>query len=166
MLSSITPLGQRGRGMSWSRTVIAFWVGAIVAATATFSIVGLVGSLLGLGRLNPWFSLMVLLVAAVLDVARIKPPGSRRQVDENWAWSLSGLGGRIGVRPAVGGWFCHNCSRIWYLGAHSRCRLCELPYRGVDGLRFRCWSRSSAVDQLVGEIPRGTVRIDEAIRVG
>lgn len=83
MLSSITPLGQRGRGMSWGRTVVAFWVGAIAAGASVFSVAGVVGTIIGLRTLNLWFAVLVVAVAATLDILRVRPPGPHRQVDEN-----------------------------------------------------------------------------------
>lgn len=107
MLSSITPLGQRGRGMSWSRTVVAFWVGAIAAGAAVFSAVGLFGELARLGNLNPWFSLAVIVGALTLDFFGVRPPGPSRQVDEDWLgryrdWVLGlGYGAQLGVGVAT-----------------------------------------------------------------
>ena len=115
MLSSITPLGQRGRGLSWARTVVGFWVGAILAGTAVFTIVGLVGSLLGLDRLNPWLALGAILAAAILDLVGARPWGPHRQVDEDWLgryrdWVIGfGFGFQLGlglvtILPSFGYW--------------------------------------------------------------
>lgn len=84
MLSSITPLGQRGRRGSWKRTVIGFWVGALLAGTVTFGLAGAVGELVGLAGTPTMVSVAVLGLAAVLDSLRFAPPGPDRQVDENW----------------------------------------------------------------------------------
>jgi len=115
MLSSITPLGQRGRGGSWLRTVIAFWAGAMVAGGVAFGLFGLLGSILGVPSLNPWYSLFVLIIAAVLDVKGLRPPSPHRQVDEDWLgryrdW-VTGLGfglqlgaGFATIIPTFGTW--------------------------------------------------------------
>ena len=79
MLSSITPLGQRGRGMSWGRTVVAFWVGAVTAGAVVFGALGVVGEMIGVPALNPWYSITVLAFVAILDVSGIKSPGITRQ---------------------------------------------------------------------------------------
>lgn len=115
MLSSITPLGQRGRGMSWSRTVVAFWVGAIVGGAATFSLLGGLGAMLGLDRLGPWSVLVIVVLAAALDLMRVEPPGLQRQVNEDWLgryrdWVTGfGFGTQLGVGfatiiPTFGVW--------------------------------------------------------------
>lgn len=115
MLSSITPLGQRSKGMSWRRTVIGFWIGAIAAGAMVFSLLGLVGELFGLDRLAPWVSLLVVAAAAVLDWAGVKPPGPHRQVNEDWLgryrdWVIGfGFGAQLGlgfvtIIPSFGTW--------------------------------------------------------------
>ena len=103
MLSSITPLGQRGRGMSWRRTVVGFWVGAMLAAALVFTPVGAIGELAGLDRFNPWLSLVVIVAAAILDLIGVRAFGPHRQVDEDWLgryrdWVIGfGFGAQLGL---------------------------------------------------------------------
>lgn len=115
MLSSITPLGQRGRGMSWNRTVVAFWIGAISAGVLVFSLAGFVGPMVNLDALNPWLATSVVAGAGVLDLLRVKPPGPKRQVDEDWLgryrdWVVGlGYGAQLGsglatIIPTWGIW--------------------------------------------------------------
>src|SRR6266446_10985586 len=86
MLSSITPLGERGRGTSWGRTVAAFIAGSTVAGAALGAAVG------SLGRALPFSSASLLLLGSLcllglaLDkrVGNLRLPTIRRQVDEAW----------------------------------------------------------------------------------
>lgn len=115
MLSSITPLGQRGRGMSWKRTVAAFWVGATVAGAVVFASVGVLGVQFGLDGPGLWLPALAITAAAVLDTAKVGVPGPRRQVDENWLgryrdWVVGlGYGAQLGagfvtIVPSFGTW--------------------------------------------------------------
>ena len=45
MLSSISPLGERSRGMSFTRTAVAYVIGSVVAAGAFGALLGALGSL-------------------------------------------------------------------------------------------------------------------------
>lgn len=115
MLSSITPLGQRGRGMSWGRTVAGFWIGAVLSGAAVYGVAGSLGHITGLTGLVPWVMVAVIAVAAIFDLARVRPPGPRRQVDEDWLgryrdWVIGvGFGGQLGmgfvtIVPSWGYW--------------------------------------------------------------
>ena len=85
MLASITPLGQRGRGASWTRTVTSYVVASAVGGAILGTALGGLGSVLpGLGS-----SLAILITAALAFVAALsdlrgRPPSLRRQVDETW----------------------------------------------------------------------------------
>ncbi len=89
MLSSITPLGERGRGNRWGTTVVWFVAGSTLGGAALGAVLGLAGE--GLGRLVAYrgrLGAVILLsaVALLIDVAR-RPtllPSWRRQVDERW----------------------------------------------------------------------------------
>ena len=115
MLSSITPLGQRGRGMSWARTVVFFWIGAILAGAAVFGGAAAVGEASGLVNAAPVIGLFGLAIALLLDLFRVKPLGLQRQVDENWLGSYRdwvvgfGFGAQLGsgfatIVPTWGTW--------------------------------------------------------------
>lgn len=115
MLSSITPLGLRGRGNSWLRTVVGFWIGAIAAAVVVFSLMGVIGDIVGLDAANPWLGLIVIVTALFLDLGGVKPPGPHRQVDEDWLgryrdWVVGlGYGTQLGlgfmtIVPTFGYW--------------------------------------------------------------
>lgn len=82
MLTSITPLGERGRGNRWAVTTTAYAVGCLLGGATTGAVLGAVGALL---PALPALLLggVVLLLAAVVDlVGRV--PGGSRQVDEDW----------------------------------------------------------------------------------
>ncbi len=89
MLSSITPLGERGRGNRWSTTAAWFVAGATLGGATLGTVLGLVGE--GLGRVVPdggrlGLVLVLAVTAVAVDGAR-RPgllPGWRRQVDERW----------------------------------------------------------------------------------
>src|SRR3954452_14374787 len=97
MLASITPLGQRGRGASWSRTVAAYVVASALGGALIGAALGALGDLL-LGAPTPAAVAVVgglALLCALLDI-RGRPPGLRRQVDESWLTTyrdwVSGIG--------------------------------------------------------------------------
>ncbi len=89
MLSSITPLGERGRGNRWGVTVAWFVAGATLGGIVLGALLGVIG--LAVAALVPaggrlLVVLAVAAAAAVVDVAG-RPgllPSWRRQVDERW----------------------------------------------------------------------------------
>jgi MFS family permease len=106
MLASITPLGERSRGSSWTVTATAFVIGAVVAGGLAGAALGALGSLLPGGEHSRAVALAPVLAAAVLFDAtplRRKLPSSRRQVNEDWlgryrGWVYGvGFGAQLGV---------------------------------------------------------------------
>jgi hypothetical protein len=108
MLSSITPLGERGRGNRWGTTVAFFVCGSTLGGAALGAILGLVGE--GLGRVVPAggrLAAVAALAAAALVVDALRRPrllpSWRRQVDERWmdeyrAWVYGvGWGAQLGA---------------------------------------------------------------------
>ena len=104
MLASITPLGERGRGASWRRTVTAYVVASTIGGVAMGALLGTVGALLSLDH-GGWPILVggaLALVATALDLAG-RLPTMRRQVDETWLnryrdWVYgAGFGLQLGV---------------------------------------------------------------------
>jgi len=83
MLTSITPLGERGRGNRWAVTMTAYAVGSLLGGATTGLVLGAVGSLL---PALPVLLLagLVCLAAAVADLGPRRLPGGHRQVDEDW----------------------------------------------------------------------------------
>ncbi len=83
MLTSITPLGERGRGNRWAVTTTAYAVGCALGGATTGLVLGSVGALL------PPLPVLLLagaacLLAAAADLAPGRLPVGRRQVDERW----------------------------------------------------------------------------------
>jgi hypothetical protein len=95
MLTSITPLGERGRGQKWGITTIALIAGCTAAAAAVGAIAGLAGSAV-LGGASDAVRLsvagVILAVGLIVDVARGERPlpGLRRQVNEDWLHAYRG----------------------------------------------------------------------------
>lgn len=136
MLSSITPLGQRARGNSWLRTVLAFWVGASATAVMLHGLLGLVGETTGVADVMPWVVLIPVVASAGLDLTGFRPWGPRRQVDEDWLgryrdWVVGfGFGAQLGtgIHTHVPVW------GVWGLLAASV--LMGLPGAAIIGLGF------------------------------
>ncbi len=90
MLSSITPLGERGRNMRWSHTVVWYVLGSLMGGVA----IGALSASLGLVfRVSDVSGTVRLLAAAVffttgwafdLGVFNRPLPSIQRQVNENW----------------------------------------------------------------------------------
>ena len=104
MLASITPLGERGRGASWHRTVTAYVVASTFGGAAVGALLGSVGAFVRLDG-SRWSLLVggvVALLAVALDVTG-RLPTLRRQVDETWLtryrdWVYgAGFGFQLGV---------------------------------------------------------------------
>src|SRR3954449_11362696 len=85
MLASITPLGERGRGASWRRTVTAYVVASTAGGAAIGTVLGALGMALHVQDRQWTLAVagVLALVAAALDLAG-RLPTLRRQVDETW----------------------------------------------------------------------------------
>lgn len=80
MLTSINPLGERGRGHRWGPTVALFVIASVVGGAVTGALLGALGAVLDLPL---WVGALACALAAVLDLLGRVPSG-RRQVDEDW----------------------------------------------------------------------------------
>jgi hypothetical protein len=107
MLTSITPLGERGRHSHWAVTVTAFGLGAVAAAAALGALMGLIGQVVLPHATSIHVRLAVLAAAlagaVLLDATREPAPGTRRQVNERWldryrGWVYGlGFGAQLGL---------------------------------------------------------------------
>src|SRR5687768_2664330 len=102
MLSSITPLGERGRQRRWGATVTAYAVGSVAAGAS-------LGALLGLVPEPPARAALVVLavacaLAALLDLRPALLPTIRRQVNEDWLGVYRGwvCGAGFGLQLGLG----------------------------------------------------------------
>jgi len=92
MLSSITPLGERAKGNSWTVTAGAHIVGALLGGTA----LGLLLAPLTLATAPLsttaalWLLAALLVATATADALGVPIPTIRRQVDENWLTAYRG----------------------------------------------------------------------------
>ena len=109
MLTSITPLGERGRGNRWRTTSAWLIFGHVVGGSALGLLLAAVGAilvLLGL-ELAPATATAILSVvvlgSAVFDLSGRRIPG-RRQVDERWLTKYRGwvYGLGFGVQLGLG----------------------------------------------------------------
>ena len=107
MLSSIHPLGERGRHNNWMITVGAFTIASTMVGAIAGGLLGQVGSAMG-AAVDPGFLLVgtavIAVAAGALDLARIRPPGSERQVNESWIGHYRGwvYGGAFGAQLGTG----------------------------------------------------------------
>lgn len=104
MLTSIHPLGERARHNRWGLTVGAFVVAAIGSGAVLGVMLGWAGSLLP-GETWRWpVAAGVVAAAGIADLLRVRPPGPRRQVNEDWIGTYRGwvYGGGFGAQLGVG----------------------------------------------------------------
>lgn len=112
MLSSITPLGERGRAQRWGLTATAHLVGSTLGGAVLGALAGLLGLLVAL--VLPAAGTTTVLVAAALVAGAgalldalprpARPPSWHRQVDETWLGRYRGwvYGGGFGVQLGFG----------------------------------------------------------------
>lgn len=94
MLSSITPLGERGRRQRWWLTVTAYVLGSLVGGAALGALLGSVGQALAAvvgGTARAVLVVALALAALLFDaVGRLRLPRYGRQVNEDWMTSYRG----------------------------------------------------------------------------
>ena len=87
MLSSIHPLGERGRHNRWAITVTSFTLASTAAGAAMGASLGWFGGVTPFAV--PEQTLLVItatgaIVSGSLDLLRVTPPGPERQVNKTW----------------------------------------------------------------------------------
>lgn len=109
MLSSITPLGERGRGSVWGVTVACFAVASALGGAALGWLLGALGSVT-LGGVAGDARIAILAVAVAaglaldLGIGGLRLPTVRRQVNENWLGAYRGwvYGAGFGFQLGLG----------------------------------------------------------------
>lgn len=107
MLTSITPLGERGRGNRWRTTAAWLILGHVVGGLALGSLLAGVGALVAAVGLTPGSGAATALVGAValvgaaFDLAGGRIPG-RRQVNERWLTKYRGWVYGLGFGAQLG----------------------------------------------------------------
>jgi len=102
MLASINPLGERARNQRYWLTVSAYVVASTVAGAFLGGLLGFVGQPLAV-PLAAVVVIAALAAAGIVIDARMRVPGPRRQVDENWlanyrGWVYgAGFGAQLGL---------------------------------------------------------------------
>ena len=100
MLTSISPVGEAGRGQRWTITVTVFTLASLAAGTLLGGALGLIGARIAasplVGAWSPAIAAVVLAAIAVMgasvDAGRLSftVPSWQRQVDERWLTSFRG----------------------------------------------------------------------------
>jgi hypothetical protein len=95
MLTSITPLGERGRGSRWGVTFAFMLLGGAAGGAAAGLLAGALGSLVlgddaDAARLVVLGVLLAVAIAFDLGLGGLRLPTVRRQVDERWLTAYRG----------------------------------------------------------------------------
>src|SRR3954453_2955546 len=96
MLTSITPLGERGRGSRWGVTFAFMLLGGVAGGALAGLLAGGLGSLVlgdadgDAGRLVVLGVLLAVAIAFDLGLGGLRLPTVRRQVDERWLTAYRG----------------------------------------------------------------------------
>lgn len=107
MLGSITPLGERGRGMRWGVTVAWLGAGAAIGGSLAATALGVLGRLGHAGALSSagrqWIIVALTLGAVALDASR-RIPTLHRQVNDSWMHAYRGwaYGFGFGIQLGTG----------------------------------------------------------------
>lgn len=134
MLASITPLGERSRGFSWSVTASAFALGSVGAGALAGAAGGALGSLLPGPSSWRGLALIAVLGAAVLFDAtalRTRLPTTRRQVNEDWLARYRGWVYGVGFGAQLGAGVVTIVSSAATYATAAAAVLCAIPPTGA-----------------------------------
>lgn len=109
MLTSITPLGERGRRRHWAPTALAYVIGSTVGGAMVGLVAGLAGAAIA-SAVRPSTTVLAGIAAAgclgasAIDGAGWRAPTISRQVNEDWLGSYRGwvCGLGFGVQLGMG----------------------------------------------------------------
>ena len=107
MLSSIHPLGERGRNNRWAITVTSFTLASTATGAAVGAFLGWLGGMTIATLPSNALLIATALIAigaGILDFLGVKPPSTERQVNESWIGHFRGwvYGGAFGLQLGVG----------------------------------------------------------------
>jgi hypothetical protein len=108
MLTSITPLGERGRRRRWILTTAWYLLGSTAGGAAVGALAGTLAVAAGKLPAGPRVLVIVAALAcagaALTDARGIRLPSWRRQVDEDWLQRYRGwvVGGGFGIQLGFG----------------------------------------------------------------
>ena len=117
MLTSINPLGERGRNQHYAVTVAAFIASATFAGAFLGAVLGLAGARFAQQRPALVLIALLALTGLLLDSGRVggRVPGPRRQVEEHWLTTYRGwvYGAGFGVQLGLGFTTIVTASATW-----------------------------------------------------
>ena len=108
MLTSITPLGERGRHRRWPSTASWYVLGSTLGGAALGALAGLLALVIGAfgpaSRSLTFVAAAVCVIAALWDLTGRRPPSWKRQVDETWLGRYRGwvIGAEFGAQLGFG----------------------------------------------------------------
>ncbi|HEX4018045.1 MAG TPA: hypothetical protein VHX15_15025 [Frankiaceae bacterium] len=108
MLTSITPLGERGRRRRWSLTTAWYLLGSTAGGAALGALAGVFAFAAGKVSSGPRVLVLIAALAcaaaALTDARGLRLPSWRRQVDEDWLQRYRGwvVGGGFGLQLGFG----------------------------------------------------------------
>lgn len=171
MLTSITPLGERGRNSRWGVTVSAFVIGSTTAGALLGAAVGGLGALGANLSLTTSIRLLVLigavLIGAVLDLelGGLRLPSVARQVNEDWMRSYRGWVYGLGYGFQLGLGFLTVVSASAVYLAFGAALLSASPgFGALIGATFG-FARAAVIFATAGvDTPAGLIALAKALK--